>query len=368
MAIQLHCPRCKSSSSIRVQYCKKCGCDLTKGEKRYRVVVKDYKGKRVTKVVSTLTTAKKLEAKLKTYALDRQLFNIHQDLFIDQAWNKYLVWAKENKKTWNDDLCRWELHVKPALSCKKLSSINAYDIQGVLDKMNVKRKYAPATIKQVLVLIRRLYNWCIQMDLYDGVNPASKVKIPKVNNEVIACLSIEEIKRLIEVLDTWRNKRVALLVRFALFTGLRRGEIFNLKWSAVNLNIGMITIEDPKGGIDQSIPISDEALKILLKARDLHSFQYNPYVFPNRHGQKRSYLGNTWKCIREKAQLSEDFRFHDLRHTYASYLASSGKVSMYTLQKLLTHKTSQMTQRYAHMFDQTLRDGANTMGEIICSQ
>jgi integrase len=90
-----------------------------------------------------------------------------------------------------------------------------------------------------------------------------------------------------------------------------------------------------------------------------------PYVFPNRHGNKRTTIGNTWTRIKKRAKINHEFRFHGLRHTYASYLASSGKVSQYVLQKLLTHKTPQMTQRYAHLFDDTLREGANLLQALF---
>jgi integrase len=70
--------------------------------------------------------------------------------------------------------------------------------------------------------------------------------------------------------------------------------------------------------------------------------------------------------IKERAGIPKDFRaLHGLRHVYASMLASSGKVDMYTLQKLLTHKSPQMTQRYAHLRDETLRKAADLAGDLI---
>jgi integrase len=113
------------------------------------------------------------------------------------------------------------------------------------------------------------------------------------------------------------------------------------------------------------LPLSDEALKIVIEAKKLLPFPDCPYVFPNRWGKKRVTFGNTWIYIKRAAKLPPDFRFHGLRHTFASYLASSEKVSTYTLQRLLTHKSPQMTQRYAHLFDQTLREGANLLPSLF---
>jgi integrase len=204
------------------------------------------------------------------------------------------------------------------------------------------------------------------MDLYNkGDNPASKIKLPKLNNEVTECLTREEINRLLNVLDNWRNEGVALLIKFALYTGLRRGELFKIRWSDTDLKNGWIKIKDPKGGKDTTLPISDQALQIIIAANELKPFPECQFVFPNRYGKRRTTIGNTWKRIKKAACIPSDFRFHGLRHTFASYLASSGKVSQYTLQKLLTHKTPQMTQRYAHLFDQTLRDGVNSFSDVI---
>jgi len=92
----------------------------------------------------------------------------------------------------------------------------------------------------------------------------------------------------------------------------------------------------------------------------------SPYVFPGRNGEKRSDIGKGARRIIKKAGLPKDFRpMHGLRHVYASMLASSGKVDMYVLQKLLTHKSPKMTQRYAHLRDETLKNGAGQIDEIF---
>jgi integrase len=232
--------------------------------------------------------------------------------------------------------------------------------------MKSKREYAPATIKHLIVLIRRVFNWAKEMDLYLGDNPALKIKLPKLNNEITESLTKDEISRLLKTLAGWQNQMAALLIQFALFTGLRRGELFKLKRRDVDLDNGWIDLRDTKGGTDNKLPVSEKALDVLHKAKQLAPSQECPYVFPNKRGNSRTTIGNTWTRIKKAASLPQNFRFHGLRHTFASYLASSGKISQYTLlQKLLTHKTPQMTQRYAHLFDETLRDGANLLPKLI---
>jgi integrase/ribosomal protein L40E len=364
MAINQVCSRCRSLHSLRAMACKKCGF-MFGTRRKYKVVVYGVNGKRTTKVLDDLHRARKYESKLKTQATENELFGITEVPLIDEVWGKYMSWAKQNKKSWRDDEQRWTRHIQPHLKGRKMNTISAYDVEKVTSQMRSKREYAPATIKQVIVLVKRLYNWAAGMELYRGENPASRIKLPKINNEVTECLTRDEIDRLLVTLNRWWNKRVAMLVEFAVLTGLRRGELFALKWADVDLENGWIFLRGTKGGKDTQLPISDRALGILRKAKALVSAHGCPNVFPNRHGDQRTTLGHSWTRIKKAAGISPGFRFHGLRHTFASYLASSGKVSQYTLQKLLTHKTPQMTQRYAHLFDQTLRDGVNLLPELI---
>jgi integrase len=311
--------------------------------------------------------AKRYEGKLKTQVIENKLFGIYRIPIIDEVWARYLTWAKDNKKSWRDDEFRWKHHVEIKLSGKKMDTITAFDVQSVIDQMKSKREYAPATIKHLIVLIRRVFNWAKEMDLYLGDNPALKIKLPKLNNEITESLTKDEISRLLKTLAGWQNQMAALLIQFALFTGLRRGELFKLKRRDVDLDNGWIDLRDTKGGTDNKLPVSEKALDVLHKAKQLAPSQECPYVFPNKRGNRRTTIGNTWTRIKKAASLPQNFRFHGLRHTFASYLASSGKISQYTLQlqKLLTHKTPQMTQRYAHLFDETLRDGANLLPKLI---
>ncbi len=266
MAINLICPECKSNLSLRARICKNCGYYFSNG-KKYRVVVKDQNGRRISKVLNSVAIARKLERKLKTQILENSLFGITKIPFIDEVWQKYLAWAKEYKKSWKDDDMRWKCHVKSHFAGKKMDGITTYDVHFVIKRMRLKRNYAPATVKHVIVLIKRVYNWAAEMDLYSGQNPASKIKLPKLNNEITECLSKDEISRLLKTLDNWVNQRAALLTKFALYTGMRRGEVFNLKWENVDDKNGWIYLSDTKGGKDSYLPISDEALKILKEAR-----------------------------------------------------------------------------------------------------
>jgi integrase len=359
--------------------CQICGAEIDKS-KKFRINVSTPEGKRITRVVEgNLTFVRSVEAKIKTDVAKKDHLNLHEAPCLEDAFNLYLIWAKENKKDWLHDKGRWKLHVNPTFKNKKMDQVTSLDITNLILKMKkYKVKFtkngrvvellpggpAPATKKQVLVLIKRVYNWAIKRGIYHGQNPATGIKPPKVNNQVTECLTSDELKRLMAVLDSWPNRLAALVVSFALFTGMRQDEVLSLEWKNVDLENKFVTLVDPKG-TPVTLPIGGEAVKILSEALKHQPVESCPYVFPNNKGGRRVSFGKIWYRIKAKANLRKEFRFHDLRHTYASYLASSGEVDIYTLQKLLNHQDPKMTQRYAHLLDKALRRGANVADKVF---
>ena len=188
------------------------------------------------------------------------------------------------------------------------------------------------------------------------------IELQKVNSEKTEDLTPDELSRLLEAMDKSDNIQAADLMRMALFTGMRRSELFKLQWPDLNFERGFIIIRDPKGVKDKTIPMNAEARKMLENIERTNS----PFVFPGRSGRRRVDVHKSVNRIKDAAGLPKDFRaLHGLRHVYASMLASSGKVDIYTLQKLLTHESPEMTQRYAHQRDHALRAASELAGDII---
>jgi len=114
----------------------------------------------------------------------------------------------------------------------------------------------------------------------------------------------------------------------------------------LSYNCGFIKIADLKCGLDQEIPLNNAAPELLINLPKTKS----EYVFPEKDGKQHVEIKQHVDCIKKKAELPKDFRpFHGLRHVQASMLESSGEIDMYTLQRLLTYKSQQMTQRYAYL-------------------
>jgi integrase len=190
------------------------------------------------------------------------------------------------------------------------------------------------------------------------------IELPKVNNIKTEDLTPEQLENLLKVLDQEKDIHAAAMIRLALYTGMRRGEMFRLKWQDLDFQRGFIKLVDPKNGKDSQIPMNDSALNLF---RD-HPRTESEYVFPGRKGGPRTDIKRALTRIKKATGLPNDFRIlHGLRHVYASILASSGQVDMFHLQKLLNHQSPQMTQRYAHLRDEALRNASNVLTDQMQS-
>jgi integrase len=226
-----------------------------------------------------------------------------------------------------------------------------------------KKPYAVGTVVSVLSLLRRIASFGSDRRLCDGLS--FKVKTPKGSKQKTEDMTGDQMARYIRTCQEWLDPQEGNYQLLEIFTGMRRSEVRNLKWSDVDFERGFLLLRDPKGGEDQRIPLSDSALELLQAHPRIGQ---NPYVFAGEKGGPRGLrqIDESSRSIRDAAGLPADFRpNHGLRHTFASHLASSGEVDLYTLQRLMTHKSPIMTQRYAHLRDETLKRGANVMSRIV---
>ena len=370
MAINYRCPKCKKDFNLDIRRCPGCNYPLAYS-KKFRIIV-SHKGKRVSRLFTgNLKDAKAEEIRLKQSLLDKKENETdeNKDLTLKQVWELYFEWAKRNKKSWRDDLFRWDKHIGKKFGSKKLKSIKPIDVEKFITFIAKQKTpkgvcYKPATIRQYFILLKRLFNWAIQKELYTGPNPCNKVDPPKVRNERTDYLTQEDLRKLMKTLDGWWNQTASRIVKMALYTGMRCGEILSLKWEQVDMNNRFIFLPNPKGK-PTKLPINDLAMVVLQEAKENMPYPDCPFVFPRRDGTQRKEFYHIWDRIRKKAGFKKKYRFHDLRHTYASYLASSGQVDIYTLQSLLNHRSTQMTQRYAHLIDDSLMKGSQVAVEVF---
>ncbi len=245
---------------------------------------------------------------------------------------EYLQWARVNKKpsSVQRDICSLRA-LGAEFETKTIQEITAWAIE----KYKAKRKanVKPATLNREIALIKHLYTKAIEWGRMKE-NPAKKVKLLRGEIKRVRYLMPDEVQNLLSnCKDDLRP-----IVTLAVHTGMRKGEILSLTWPQVNLEQGIITILDTKNNERKDIPM-DETVKALLKGVK----RRGDLVFPSHPAKIHSAF-----CRAVKTSGIDDFRFHDLRHTFASNLVMNGE-DLNTVRELLGHKGLAMTLRYAHL-------------------
>jgi len=195
----------------------------------------------------------------------------------------------------------------------------------------------------------RSWGWLAD-DPMDGVTA-----ITKIRNERTRFLSDDERDRLLEACKASTNAALYTVVVFALSTGARKNEILSLTLADIDLKRGQATLRDTKNGDTRSVPLASHLVGLLEDQVERIEAEYAKldkppktlWLFPGKDGTKPVDIRTAWENARNKAGL-DDFRFHDLRHSTASYLAMKG-ASLVEIADVLGHRTLQMVRRYAHL-------------------
>jgi integrase len=206
-----------------------------------------------------------------------------------------------------------------------------------------------ATLKKAFNLALREWEWCQK-------NPVLSVSMEREPMGRDRWLTVEEEDRLVNACAGWLRE----VVMFALGTGMRMGEILSLTWRAVDQPRRIVTVFQSKNGERRALPLNQTVLNVLrerAKVRSLHT----DLVFPSQAHTplEGSHLRRAFRVALKKARI-QGFRFHDLRHTFATRLIQAG-VELYKVQRLLGHKSPMMTQRYAHHYPESLREGVEML-------
>lgn len=235
-------------------------------------------------------------------------------------------------------------------SGKKLSEITSKMVEKYKERR--KKEVSPATVNREVACLKCMFNKAIEWK-EAADNPVRKVKLFKENNQRVRYLELEEIKTLLDNCP----EHFKPIVITALNTGMRRGEILGLKWEAIDLGRGLIYLTDTKNGERREVLINEELRKILTK---LKRYKNSPYVFHKKDGEPYKDVRKLFETALKKSGII-DFRFHDLRHTFASHLVMMG-VDLKTIQELMGHKSIEMTLRYSHLSPAHKRSAIERLG------
>lgn len=264
----------------------------------------------------------------------------------------YLPWAEKNKRSVRDD----RLHCRTlcaAFKGKSFDQMTPMLIEGYKrrrSEMPTHRgtRRQPASVNRELEVLSKIFT--IAKDYgFTAVNPCSRVKRLSAQNMRNRYLSVEEEERLLAACTGTRAHLRDLIV-FAVRTGMRKGEILDLKWTEIDFERRMILVNESKSGKPRTVPMSDGVVEILeAKARTAPWVWVHPY-HPTR---RLTEIKRAWASSCAEAGIS-NLRFHDLRHTAATRMAEAG-TDAFTLASILGHSTIQMSARYTHATDQGKR-------------
>jgi integrase len=251
---------------------------------------------------------------------------------------RYMVHAKANKRSWLRDEQMLGNLKKFFGSERQLADVTPAEIEGY--KLHRRAEVSGSTVNRELALLKRMFNLAIDWDLFRDINPVRRVKFFRELNTGVRVVSPDEEGKLL------RNAAPYIqdMIRFALNTGLRTGEIFTLRWSDVDFEKSILNVFAPKTQKTRAVPINSEARKVLeawALGRKCEFVFYNletgkPFV------DLKSGFGRACR----KAKI-DGVTWHTLRHTFASRLVNRG-VDIVTVQQLLGHSAVTVTMRYTH--------------------
>ncbi len=313
-----------------------------------------YQGKRIKRSTETKDKklAEKIHHKVMTQIAEGKWFDVDEG-----SKRTFLELAERYESTDFKELKSWQSvesylkQIKEFFGPHTVSQINP----ALIEDFKQKRKSAgdqPSTIVRKLTILKRIFNLAKKRWMW--VKDVPPIEMPaKADRKRLRYLSFAEYHKLLGKCEPWLHGPVIV----AAWTGLRKGNVLNLKRSQVNIFNRTISLDgsETKNGEHLIIPVAApalEAIKDAMKVTHLNS----PYVFCTADGKPYSSMEvqRAFKDALTKAEI-EDFRFHDLRHCFASWNRQAG-VDLDTLADLMGHKDTQMTRRYAHIGPQHLAD------------
>jgi len=259
--------------------------------------------------------------------------------------------ARKTKINQRQQLTFWSKH----LGHKNIKSIKPIDILKVRNLLKV----SDASKNIYLAALRHVFSIAIkEFDLLE-INPLLKVNNLKNPRGRVRFLSDEERKNLLVACEESGNRYLFLVVLLAITTGARKNEILSLKWEDADLKRKIIYLHETKNGETRTLIITDMINQLLI---ELLQEKKSIFIFKGKRNQPID-IRYPFEAAVKRAGI-KNFRFHDLRHSCASYLAMNG-ASMNEIAEILGHKSLNMVQRYAHLSTQHKADVINSMAEKI---
>jgi integrase len=297
---------------------------------------------------------------------------------VNELVDRYLVEhaprKRERSRQEDESLIRqW---IRPELGNKRVADLRHVDVERLHRKITAHG--TPTRANRTAALLSKALSLAVRWEMRAD-NPAKGIE-RNTEEKRTRYLAGDELRRLTEALAVYPNQRAANAIRLLLLTGARRGEVLTAEWSQFDLEAGVWVkpSSHTKQKLEHRIPLSAPVRQLLAEMRgaaDRRAAETrgepSPFLFPAQRGARGARQGpghmaevkGAWRAICSLAGLS-GVRVHDLRHSYASILASAG-LSLPVIGALLGHTQPGTTARYAHLFDDPLRAATERVGAIV---
>src|SRR5262245_13865749 len=329
--------------------------ERSKGSGVWWVRYHDQHGREHRERVGPKGLAAEVYRKRKTEVAERRFFPERvgrRDPLLRDVIDDYLERVRNRLRSFADQ-ARCARLWKEALGGYPLRQIVTGDVQRYVARRLAEVR--PASVNREVAFLKRVFNVAMDDDLADA-NPVRKVRLLREDNARVRYLTDDEESRLRSEIGELQWPVVAI----ALHTGLRRTEQFSLMWEHVDFNTNVLTIPRTKAGRVRRVPMNSMVRELL---RSLPSRLKSPWVFPSASGEtpldSQNLMNRVFVPAVKRADI-QDFRWHDLRHTFASRLVMKG-VDIRTTQELLGHADIRMTLRYSHLSPSHLLDAVEKL-------
>jgi integrase len=283
---------------------------------------------------------------------------------LDRYINSVLVESSKKKNEKTQQLNWWKMK----LGAYSLADISPSLIVQCRDELssgltNRGTRRSPATVVQYMSALSHAFTIAVNEWGWLEDSPLRKVKKPSLPRGRVRFLTDTERQRLLIACQASSNKQLYLCVIVALSTGMRQAELMQLSWQDLNLDEGFIILQHTKNGERRRVPLAGHGLDLLREYSNNKRLDTNLLFPSNKNSQQVISLRQAFNNALKTAEIT-NFRWHDLRHCTASYLAMNG-ASLAEIAEVLGHKTLTMVKRYAHLSDGHVSNIVASMNEKI---
>jgi len=341
------------------------------GKTRYRVQIKMKGYPAQTATFERKTDAKKWAQDIESAIRDGRHFKTVEakrhtfEEMIDRYIKSILPTKGAQKTNQKTQLEWWKSRLGDYTLADTTPSLIAQYRDELLQSETLRgKKRSPSTVNRYLAALSHCFTIAVKEWEWIDDSPMRKVRKPTEPRGRVRFLSDDERERLLVSCKESESSLLYPIVVLALSTGARRTEILTLKWNQIDLQRGQITLYETKNNEIRSLPLAGLALKLIKNLSKVRRIDTD-LLFPGKNRKEPVNIRWIWEVALKKAEI-EHFRFHDLRHSAASYLAMNG-ATLAEIAEVLGHKTLAMVKRYAHLSESHTSKVVEKMNKQIFS-